>query len=188
MRMRFGDRVGPMTVRTIAGTDLGVPDPNRRFTHLQFRRWVGCPICNDHLAHFRRDHGRIVAAGIRELVFFHSTPDEIRAFDSPMPFEIVGDAERVYYRQFGVESSWLNMASWRAVAAAARGIAAGKYSYANNRGIDGLPADFLVSDKGVVVASHYGDDAADHWSVDELIATAHVAQQLHPHHMATKSE
>jgi hypothetical protein len=186
MKKRFGDRIAPLEVRTILGAAQLVPDSSLRFTHLQFRRWIGCPICNDHIARFRRHHDRIAAAGIREVMFFHSTPEEILAFDSTMPFEMVGDAERVYYRQFGVERGWLFLASWRAIAGAARGFAAGKYTFANARGIDGLPADILLSDMGVVLAAHYGEDAADHWSVDELIATARAAEQLHPHHFVAK--
>ncbi len=182
MKKRFGDRIEPLEVRTILGAAQCLPDTRFRFTHLQFRRWIGCPICNDHIAHFRRHHDRIAAAGIREVMFFHSTPEEILAFDSAMPFEMVGDAERVYYRQFGVERSWLFLASWRAIAGAARGFAAGKFSLANTHGIDGLPADILVTDANVIVAAHYGEDAADHWSVDELVATARAASQLHPHH------
>ena len=184
MKKRFGDRIEPQEVRTIKGAPQCLPDTRFRATHLQFRRWIGCPICNDHIAHFRRHHDAIAAAGIREVMFFHSTAEEILAFDSAMPFEMVGDAERVYYRQFGVERSWLFLARWRAIAGAARGLAAGKFAFANNRGIDGLPADILLSNAGVVVAAHYGEDAADHWSVDELIATARVAEQLHPHHFA----
>jgi hypothetical protein len=36
----------------------------------------------------------------------------------------------------------------------------------------GLPADFLVSSHGKVVASHYGNHASDQWSVDDLLALA----------------
>jgi hypothetical protein len=36
----------------------------------------------------------------------------------------------------------------------------------------GLPADFLVSSHGNVVASHYGNHASDQWSVDDLLALA----------------
>jgi hypothetical protein len=36
----------------------------------------------------------------------------------------------------------------------------------------GLPADFLVSSGGQLVASHYGTHASDQWSVDEVLALA----------------
>jgi hypothetical protein len=36
----------------------------------------------------------------------------------------------------------------------------------------GLPADFLIAGDGRVLACKYGQHAADHWSVAELLALA----------------
>lgn len=179
MKLRFGDHLAPLGVETIEGANLALPHPDYRFTHLQFRRWIGCPICNLHVATFRRQAERIAAAKIREVMFFHSTADEIRSFKPDLPFDLVGDAERVHYRRFGVERGWRFIANWRVVRDGVRGLMAGKFRLADTHGIDGLPADFLVASNGFVVAANYGDDAADHWSVDELIATARMSENLH---------
>jgi hypothetical protein len=44
----------------------------------------------------------------------------------------------------------------------------------------GLPADFLVSPDGIVLAAHYGEHADDQWSVDTvlLLAARHKANRL----------
>jgi hypothetical protein len=33
-----------------------------------------------------------------------------------------------------------------------------------------LPADFVISAEGRIVACHYGSHASDQWSVDEVLA------------------
>jgi uncharacterized protein DUF6527 len=40
-----------------------IPDSDSRLTHLQFRRFAGCPICNLHLQTFVARHGEIKNAG-----------------------------------------------------------------------------------------------------------------------------
>ncbi|MGQ5654485.1 hypothetical protein ACUJ8H_31445 [Streptomyces sp. EKR5.2] len=52
-----------------------VPDSNR-LIHLQFPRFAGSLVCDLHLHSVVRQHPEIAAAGIREVVMFHSPPDE----------------------------------------------------------------------------------------------------------------
>ncbi|MEE3918755.1 hypothetical protein V2I01_10735 [Micromonospora sp. BRA006-A] len=57
----------------MTGTGVDLPDPDR-LIHLQFRRFAGCPVCNLHLRSIVRRHAEIEAAGVREVVLFHSPP------------------------------------------------------------------------------------------------------------------
>ena len=47
-----GNSIDPFIVRTIHGKEVSIPDREGRWTHLQFRRFAGCPICNLHLQTF----------------------------------------------------------------------------------------------------------------------------------------
>jgi alkyl hydroperoxide reductase subunit AhpC len=47
----------------------------------------------------------ISAAGIREVVVFHSTATELRKYQSDMAFPVIGDSDKTLYRRFGVEAS-----------------------------------------------------------------------------------
>src|SRR5690606_39492252 len=69
-----GTRVPALELTTIRADRLRVPDPDR-LTHLVFRRFAACPICNVHLHSVARRHSEIVAAGVREIVVFHSSVD-----------------------------------------------------------------------------------------------------------------
>lgn len=73
-------------------------------THLQFRRFAGCPICHLQLCSFADRHQEIADAGIVEVVLFGSPDDELRGYQSLLPFAVVADPDWVLYRAFGVET------------------------------------------------------------------------------------
>jgi hypothetical protein len=103
-RVGLGSVVVPRELRVVCGAAVRIPDPDQ-LVHLQFRRHAGCPICNAHLQSVVRRHDEIAAAGIREVVVFHSTDDELRRHGVDLPFAVVGDPCKVLYREFGVASS-----------------------------------------------------------------------------------
>ncbi len=106
MKYKAGDVFPQLTVTTSKRTPLTIPVAGVRYTHIQFRRFSGCPICNTHIAALRREKARLDALGIHEVLFFHSAQEDVVAFHNDLPFDAVGDREKRYYRQFGVESSW----------------------------------------------------------------------------------
>lgn len=176
-------RVGTRELVTVTGAELRVPDPER-LVHLQFRRFAGCPVCNLHLRSVVRRHAEIEAAGIREVVLFHSTAEELREHTADLPFAVVADPGKRLYAEFGVESgprALLNPRAWPAIV---RGTARDLPGVLRRRrpapkaspdgGRLGLPADFLIAPDGRVIAHKHGSHADDQWSVDELLA--HAAQ------------
>lgn len=80
MKYKIGDRISTRILKSVRGKFLSLPDPSARFTHVQFRRWEGCPICNVHIARFRKHADAIRQAGIQEIIFFHSRPEAIAKF------------------------------------------------------------------------------------------------------------
>jgi hypothetical protein len=164
-------------LETIAGLRVRVPQPGG-LVHLQFRRFAGCPVCNLHLRSVVARHDEIVAAGVREVVVFHSPADELRVHASDLPFAVVADPHKRLYRAFGVEAglrALLDPRAWgpivRAIGAALRGRHA-LPSATPHGGRLGLPADFLIDRDGRVLSCRYGEHVYDQWSVDELLALA----------------
>lgn len=173
-----------LTLETIAGRTVPVPDPAARFVHLQFRRFAGCPICHTHLRSFVRRRDELAAAGIREVIFFHSSAAELRTYEADLPFDVVADAARTFYRRFGVEPSATALLHPSIVGAAVRGAKVVFRGTARRlwlpraeNGRLGRPADFLVDAGGVIVASRRGTHANDQWPVDELLALARSASR-----------
>jgi predicted nucleotidyltransferase len=168
-----GSRIDARTLETISGAEVAVPSADAT-VHLQFRRFAGCPICNLHIRSVARRHGEIAGAGITEVVVFHSAADELRQYQSDLPFAVVADPERKLYREFGVESSIrsiLHPKAWRAGARGMRWTTAGGALGLREAHL-GMPADFLIGPDGAVRACKYGAHADDQWSVDEVLALA----------------
>ncbi|WP_422734885.1 peroxiredoxin-like family protein [Micromonospora sp. WMMD558] len=178
-RLTPGRRIPARTLTAVAGGEIRLPDPDG-LLHLQFRRFAGCPICNLHLRSVVRRHDEITAAGVREVVFFHSPADELLPYAEELPFPLVADPERRFYREFGVEAgprSLLDPRAWRAILL---GVVLDVVAVLRRRqrpprlrqpaGRLGLPADLLVAADGRVLAARYGAHADDQWSVDELLA------------------
>jgi peroxiredoxin len=168
MKYSTGDLFPQLALHTSKGARLFIPIAGVRYTHVQFRRFSGCPICNTHIAALIRNKARLDAAGVREVLFFHSAQEDVADFHDDLPFDIVGDPEKRYYRQFGVESSW-RFISWTAILAALSGMVRGGMSLKMTGGMLGLPAEFLVASDGRIKAAHYGKHAYDQWSVEEIV-------------------
>lgn len=156
---------------TLAHGFFAVPQP--QVLHLQFRRFAGCPICSLHLRNFSRRHGELKGAGIQVAAVFHSSLESLRPYHADLPFAVMGDETRELYRLYAVESSLAGVMHPRAMWAGVKGlVTAPSNPLAAGGGILGLPADFLISGEGRIVARHYGQHADDNWSVDEVLARA----------------
>lgn len=169
----------------VDGARVAVPDAGV-LTHLQFRRFAGCPVCHLHLRAMVRREGELRAARVREVVFFHSPAAQLRRFAGQLPFVLVADPGKKVYREFGVEASARSLGDprvwWtivRGVAVSLAGVVRGRPmppSRAPHGGRLGLPADFLVGPDGTVLAVKYGVHAGDQWSVDEVLELAREAR------------
>lgn len=169
MKIQQGQTLQPFTVQTIKQKPLLFPNTDSRFVHLQFRRFSGCPICNLHLRSFTKRKAELVAAGIREVIFFHSSESEMRKYQKDVPFDLIADPDKVFYKHFGVEKSAFASMHPSAFFTGLRGALMGFISTKSEGGTHGLPADFLLNQQGVVVAVKYGAHANDQWSVAQVL-------------------
>lgn len=180
-----GTHVTARTLTTLAGEQISVPHPSK-LLHLQFRRFAGCPVCHVHLREVIRRMPEIEAAGMEEVVLFHSSAGELREYAAHLPRCVVADPDKQLYRAFGVEAGARALLDPRAYGPILRAVFT--VSLRVIRGQDklripraengrlGLPADFLIAPDGKLVAAKYGEHADDQWSVDELLALARGAR------------
>lgn len=163
----------------VGGETIRIPD-ERRLIHLQFRRFAGCPICNMHLRSIVRRYDEIEAAGVREVVVFHSSETELAQYD--LPFALIADPDKRLYAEYGVHTSPRALLHPRAYGPVLRAISLGVLEVVRGRekppagtqpqGRLGLPGDFLIAPGGRTVARKLGRHAYDQWSVDEILALA----------------
>jgi peroxiredoxin len=180
-RLRAGARLAARELTTISGAGLVIPDPDH-LIHLQFRRFAGCPVCDLHLRTLVRRREELRAAGLREVVVFHSRREELLAYTGELPFDIVADPDKRLYAEFGIESApraLLDPRAWvpivTAVARSLRGVMREGRKVPPvypEGGRFGLPGEFLIARDGRIVAVKYGEHVYDQWSVDELLGLA----------------
>jgi peroxiredoxin len=176
-----GDTIASRLLTTIRAETVPVPDPDR-LTHLQFRRYAGCPICNLHVRSVARRHDDIRAAGIREVAVFHSPAEDMLPHQGDLPFAVIADPQLLLYAEFGVGAShravthpraWITPFKPSVYPVVLRGLRNGGSSGPRHgETVLGLPADFLIDPAGRVLALRYGRHANDQWSVDELLELA----------------
>jgi peroxiredoxin len=177
-QVRPGTVITARELTAVSGPPVTIPDPGR-LVHLQLRRFAGCPVCNLHLRSVVRRHEEIEAAGVREVVVFHSSADELAEHTADLPFAVIADPGKRLYAEFGVESSVRALLSPRVWAPVVRGVTRSAWQIVRGRargpalfppgGRLGLPAELLIAGDGRVVAAKYGEHAYDQWSVDELL-------------------
>lgn len=111
----------PLRAKNIHGIEVSVP-ASAGWTHVQFRRFAGCPICNLHLQSFVARHDEIVEAGIREVVIFHSSDAKLLPYQGRFPFDVIGDPGKALYRKYGVGGSLSALLAPKAFGASLREI------------------------------------------------------------------
>src|SRR5438046_8867062 len=180
-KARMGDAFPRLERTASSGQLVTIPDPAGEFVHLQFRRFAGCPICNLHLRSVVRRYGEIRAAGIREVVVFHSTVVELAKYENELPFPLIADPERQLYQRFGVEHGSVSLLSGRALRAAVAGQTAALAGRSTMRargpikptgGAFGLPADFLIAPAGRLAAGRSRNNACCQRTAGEPIERA----------------
>lgn len=174
--IKAGDVLARRELTDIHGEPVPIPDPERT-VHLQFRRYAGCPVCNLHLRSVAARHDELAAAGIREVVVFHSSAETMLPHQGELPFAAIADPDKTLYAEFGVEAKMsplaaLNPRTWKAAGRALTQAPSLKGATGKGEEHMGLPADFLIGADGGVTAVKYGKRIDDQWSVDELLRLA----------------
>jgi peroxiredoxin len=182
--LNAGDTIAPHQLTALSGESVSVPDPGA-LVHLELRRFAGCPVCNLHLRSVMVRNDELRAAGVREVVVFHSSADDLRKYQAELPFDVIPDPDRKLYAEFGVESAPRAILSPGAWPAIFRGLGRSIGAVIRRKeppppvkpagGSTGLPGDFLIASDGRVIASKYGEHAYDQWSVDEVLRLAKSA-------------
>lgn len=178
--LRAGNTLQSLRLRTIQGGTVCIPD-DEHLVHIQFRRFAACPVCNLHFRSFVRRLDEIVAAGIQEVVVFYSDAKTTLDLQGHLPFPAIADPKKELFAKFGADrrcSFWraydLRMVPRTFLGAFKEMVRKDPLPVAlgNREDKRGLPAEFLVSPDGRVLAAKYGGAVNDHWSVDEILELA----------------
>ena len=102
-KLAMGDIVPVTTFTTFKGETVSLVDVKMPLIHIQFRCYAGCPICNLHLCSIIKCKDKLTMLSVSEIVFFHSTPEELKEHTSYLPFPCVANLMKEFYKMFGME-------------------------------------------------------------------------------------
>ena len=81
-KLAVDDTVLVTTFTTFKGETISLANSSTPLIHIQFRRHAGCPICDLHLRSIMKRKDQLTKLGVSVVVFFHSTPEELKQHTS----------------------------------------------------------------------------------------------------------
>lgn len=176
-KITIGQEFPVFSCATPFSPSLSLEDALKRVpgkTALVFLRYYGCPICQLDLRDYAEGYGKITASGGQLLVVLQSDPKLLAEKITPetFPFDIFCDPQMELYQQLAIApaASMLKMMSFSAVKKVIRsnkmGFKHGEYEGNEQQ----LPAAFVLDQSRKVHFAHYGRDAADVPTAEELAA------------------
>jgi peroxiredoxin len=175
IQLRSGDKLHflPITVEVADGSQVDIPCETKKYTHLIFRRFAGCPICNVGLRSYLKALDALEVSSVQPIVIFHSSVEETLRFQSQLPIPIIPDPDRKLYKLFGVRTSFWSVGNpqtwWPALREIMR---SGLRMPSERQNPFVLPADFLIDQDSRVSACKYGTHAADVWTSADVLKIA----------------
>lgn len=172
MRLKIGDKANDFQVRDVHGKNINLDYYKGKKLMLSFYRYASCPLCNLRIHNLIQNYPLIEKRGIHMLAFFESPKESILKYVGKQnpPFSIIADPERVIYKMYGVESSWLAFMnstikrSFDGMIAFTKGFLPGKLE----GNIALLPADFIIDENHKITIAYYGKDIGDHLPLKEI--------------------
>lgn len=169
MRITTPNLAPALELLDIDGQPIHIGASGRKLL-LSFFREAHCPFCNFRVYELTHNFRDLSALGLEIVVVFASDEAGVRKFVArqPRPFRMVADPGQEAHRRYGIESSMMGKvrAMFRRFGAMLRGF--------REVGLSGLatanllPADFLIDEKGHVIETYYGRDAADHIPIERI--------------------
>lgn len=175
-RLVVGDIAPPLSLPSLVGTPVDVPAANTdgRATLLSFLRFASCPMCNLRMRELVHALPSLRTRSIDVAVVLHSPVESALKFTPPaLHSHTIADPTRVIYRKFGAEISWLAILRTMLVpsfyVAFVKAAALGYWGGKIDATFASMPADFLISGDGRILACRYGAHIGDHLPIGEAL-------------------
>ncbi len=149
-------------------------DLNGKRYMISFFRFASCPFCNLRV-HELVTRFHEFGEGITIVLIFDSPLDNLQrhADKHKAPFPILADETNKYYKEYGVERSFVGMLKglFGRLPTLLKGMFVKGYIPVVFKGsILTMPVDILVNENGVIETAYYGKDEGDHLPFEEIKA------------------
>ena len=175
MRLTADSKIKNIRLSAIDGSIFDSESIKGKPVLLSFFRFASCPFCNLRVNEL-----------VRRFDEFSDNFTIIAIFDSPLdnltrhteghkaPFPILADEGNKYYKEYGIEHSFIGMLKgmFFRMPTLFKGMFKGYVPLIIKGSMTTMPADFLIDREGIIQTAHYGKDEGDHLSFDEIKAFA----------------
>ncbi len=175
MRIMTGSKIKHIRLPDIDGSIFDSESIKGKPIMLSFFRFASCPFCNLRVSEL-----------VRRFDEFSDDFTIIAIFDSPLdnltrhteahkaPFPILADEGNKYYKEYGIEYSFIGMLKgmFFRMPTLIKGMFKGYIPLIIKGSMTTMPADFLIDREGNIKTAHYGKDEGDHLSFNEIKAFA----------------
>ncbi len=175
MRLTADSKIKNIRLSAIDGSIFDSESIKGKPVLLSFFRFASCPFCNLRVNEL-----------VRRFDEFSDNFTIIAIFDSPLdnltrhteghkaPFPILADEGNKYYKEYGIEHSFIGMLKgmFFRMPTLFKGMFKGYVPLIIKGSMTTMPADFLIDREGIIQTAHYGKVEGDHLSFDEIKAFA----------------
>ena len=173
MSLKKGDKVIPIQLPAIDGSNFDLSSLNGKRYLLSFFRFATCPFCNMRLHRLITAYDGL-GGDFTIVVLFDSPLAHLQkhADRHQAPFPILADHQNMYYRKYAIQHSFSGMLKgmFGRFPTMMKGIFKGYIPLPIRGSLLTMPADFLIDETGVVQTVYYGKDEGDHLPL-EIVQT-----------------
>jgi len=172
MRLQENQTAPLFKVQDIKGETFDLAAPRDKPLVLAFFRYASCPLCNLRV-HELIENYDYLKEKVEILLIFQSPKEKIVQYvgKQNIPYRVFPDPQRVLYRLYGVESSWLGFVkAWSVkIIRVFKAVIKERYLPGTVEGeIHRIPADFILDTNNMILKAYYGSDIGDHLPLEEL--------------------
>jgi thioredoxin-dependent peroxiredoxin len=140
---------------------------------LSFYRNVGCPICNLRFHELQEQSDFFARKGLLVLAVYESSAENMRQYltNETVYASMIPNPEQDLYELYDVDRSMGKMMKGMfhgAMSKMKKGKKMFKEKISQDGHSDRIGADFLIDERGNIVAAYYGKYVGDHISVEEI--------------------
>lgn len=164
-----------ISVNSVSNKPISIQALRGNKVFIKFHRFSGCPVCQYQIHKIIKEQHKLNDAGIKTILLMHSSKKNILAnFNETEGLYIIADKQKIFFKKYQVEFSLkklFNFSTWRITFASMfRGYFPQFAKFEG--GITGVPADFLLDEKGCIKELKYGKHFGDSWSIAEVLYRA----------------
>ncbi len=172
MRLSNHTNAPSFSIHNLNGEIFDLSTPRSKLLLLAFFRYASCPLCNLRVHELIKNY-QGMKDDLEIVAIFQSPTPKIQQYvgTQDIPFTVLPDPNKILYKLYGVENSWLGFAkAWTLkISQVLNAVIKHKYLPGSVEGeIHRIPADFIIDTDNKILKAYYGKDIGDHLPLDEI--------------------